>query len=126
MGNPKLYKPAAKRELSSQDRIVVNMGGDAPPTEAPGGIAGTGIGAALVQISLHEHVVDQPAPPETWGAYSTKTQETGGVIAMINLLIKDLDKEMTEAETDEKHAQAAYVTLMQESSAKRTADSKSL
>merc|ERR1712129_602649 len=123
--NPKLYRAPARRELSSQDRIAVNMGGDAP-TEAPGGIAGTGISAALVQISLHEHVVVRPSPPSTWEAYSTKSQENGGVLAMINLLIKDLEKEMTEAETDEKNAQAAYVTMMQESSAKRTADSKSL
>merc|ERR1740116_81579 len=35
--NPKLYRAPARRELSSQDRIAVNMGGDAP-TEAPGGI----------------------------------------------------------------------------------------
>merc|ERR1719277_2704743 len=41
--NPKLYKAPPKRELSSEDRIAVNMGGTAPPTEAPGGIAGTGI-----------------------------------------------------------------------------------
>jgi len=119
--NPKLYKPPAKRELSAQDRIATNMGVEAPPTEAPGGIAGTGIGASLVQISLH-----QAPAPETWGAYSTKSQETGGVVAMIDLLVKDLDKEMTEAETDEKNAQASYETMMKESSAKRTGDSKSL
>jgi hypothetical protein len=29
-----------------QDRSAVNNGGTPPPTEAPGGIAGTGIGAA--------------------------------------------------------------------------------
>merc|ERR1740129_1233174 len=52
--NPKLYKPASKRELSAEDRIVVNMGGSATPTEAPGGIAGTGI-AVLAQVSAHNH-----------------------------------------------------------------------
>merc|ERR1719362_2534079 len=40
--NPKLYKPPAKRELSGEDRIYENMGGDIP-TLAPGGIAGTGV-----------------------------------------------------------------------------------
>merc|ERR1711979_165950 len=39
--NPKLYKAPPKRELSEQERIATNMGGEAPPTEAPGGIAGT-------------------------------------------------------------------------------------
>merc|ERR1719356_1635807 len=45
---------------------------------------------------------------------------------MIDLLVKDLDKEMTEAETSEKDAQADYEKMMADSSAKRTADSKSL
>merc|ERR1719277_684490 len=43
--NKALYKPPPKRELSEEDRIAVNMGGTAPPTEAPAGIAGTGITA---------------------------------------------------------------------------------
>merc|ERR1719146_552067 len=47
--NPKLYKPPPKRELSEEERITLNMGGTLAPTEAPGGIAGTGVG--FVQIS---------------------------------------------------------------------------
>merc|ERR1712151_341272 len=50
----------------------------------------------------------------------------GGVIAMIDLLVKDLDKEMTEAETEEKDAQADYKQLMKDSAAKRTTDAKAL
>merc|ERR1719218_379950 len=53
--NPKLYVPPPKQELSAEDQIVVNMGGTAPPTPAPGGIAGTGVFAqappALVQVA---------------------------------------------------------------------------
>mmetsp|Transcript_98773 Transcript_98773/g.265339 ORF Transcript_98773/g.265339 Transcript_98773/m.265339 type:complete len:132 (-) Transcript_98773:68-463(-) len=45
---------------------------------------------------------------------------------MIDLLIKDLDKEMTEAETEEKNSQADYEKTMVESSAKRAADAKLL
>merc|ERR550525_801525 len=45
---------------------------------------------------------------------------------MIDLLIADLDKEMTVAETDEKDAQADYETLMKDSASKRTKDSKLL
>merc|ERR1719245_32426 len=54
-----------------------------------------------------------------------KGQESTGVIAMIDLLAKDLDKEMTEAETEEKNAQASYEKLMADASEKRAADSKS-
>merc|ERR1711933_454027 len=50
--DPKMYKPPPKRELSAEGRIVESFGG-VVPTEAPGGIAGTGIGASFVQI--HEH-----------------------------------------------------------------------
>merc|ERR1719197_284123 len=41
--NKALYKAPPKRELSEEDRIAVNMGGTAPATAAPGGIAGTGV-----------------------------------------------------------------------------------
>merc|ERR1719264_1079122 len=106
--NPKLYKPKASRELSAGDRVYENMGGDIPTT-APGGIAGTGV-AVLAQVRAHaRRSRDAPAPPPaTWGAYQKKGEETNGVMAMVNLLVKDLDKEMAEAETSEKDAQADY------------------
>jgi len=125
--NPKMYKAPPKKELTEGERVFVNMGGSAPPTEAPGGIAGTGIG--FVQISEHRQALskDAPAPPpETWDAYSKKSEQSTGVISMIDLLIKDLDKEMTEAETEEKHSQADYENMMAESASKRSADTKLL
>merc|ERR1719160_1410959 len=70
--------------------------------------------------------VAPPPPPETWGAYSKKGEESTGVIAMIDLLIKDLDTEMTEAKTDEMESQKDYETMMSESAKKRADDSKSL
>merc|ERR1719395_350777 len=42
--NPKMYKPAPKRQLSEEERLTVNMGGTLAPTAPPAGIAGTGIG----------------------------------------------------------------------------------
>merc|ERR1712066_486802 len=65
-------------------------------------------------------------PPESWGAYSKQSQSNGGAMQMVNLLIADLDKEMTEGEAEEKNAQADYETLMSDSAEKRTADSKAL
>merc|ERR1719356_2340243 len=122
--NPSLYLPPPKRELSEEDRIVVNFGGTAPPTPAPGGIAGTGV-AVLAQVKAHRQLKDAPPPPpETFGPYAKKTEETTGVVAMMDMLIKDLDKEMTTAETAEKDNQADYEQMMTDSSAKRAADSK--
>merc|ERR1719454_2793917 len=76
---------------------------------------------AFAQVHAH----DAP-PPETFGAYSKKSEEGGGVIAMIDTLVKELDTEMTEAETEEKLAQEEYEELMADSAEKRAADSKSL
>jgi len=121
--NPSLYVAPPKRELSAGDRIYENMGGELT-TAAPGGIANTGI-AAFAEVKSHNQVAPPP-PPATWDAYSKKTEESAGVIGMIDLLIKDLDKEMTEASTEEKDAQADYETMMRESAEKRVADTKSL
>merc|ERR1719264_1822881 len=120
--NPKLYKAPPKTELSREDRIVENMSGTAAPTTAPGGIAGTGI-TVLAQIS---HGEAPPPPPETFGPYTKKSEDSMGVMAMMDLLIADLDKEMTESETEEKDAQADYEKTMRDSAEKRTKDSKLL
>jgi chromosome segregation ATPase len=129
--NPKLYNPPPKREMTEEERISVNMGGTLAPTPAPGGIAGTGV-TVFAQISAHRQLAsiadaDAPPPaPESVGPFSKKTEESTGVIAMMDMLIKDLDKEMTVAETDEKNAQEEYEEAMTDSAAKREADSKSV
>jgi len=124
--NPKLYVAPPKRELSEEDRIVVNMGGTAPPTPAPGGIAGTGI-TVFADVSAHDQTVTAPPPPpEAPGAFKKKSEESNGVIQMIDLLIADLDKEMTVATQEEKDAQADYEQMTKDAAEKRAADSKSL
>jgi len=118
--NPKLYKPAPKRELTKEERITVSLGGTAPPTAAPGGIAGTGVTAL-------EQEKDAPAPPPaTWDAYAKKSQESNGVMAMIDMLAADLDKEIEEMRFEEKDAQQEYEQFIADSAAKRAADSKSI
>jgi len=94
--NPKLYKP---------------------PTDEP---------AMLVQVSTHRSKEAPPPPPESFGAYTKKSEDNAGVTQMIDLLVKDLDKELQEAEVNEKDAQSDYEALMAESSTKRADDSKSM
>jgi len=106
--NPKMYKAPAKSELLEQDSI-----------------AGAG-DAVMSQISEHRQVDAPPPPPATAGAFKKKSEESTGVIAMIDLLIADLDKEMTEAETTEKNAQEEYEKTMSDSAEKRAMDSKTL
>merc|ERR1719436_1987719 len=118
--NPKLYKAPPKRELSAEESVTVSMGGTLAPTPAPGGIANTGIGA-LTQVS-----VAPPPPPETFGPYTKKGESSTGVVAMIDLLVGDLDKEMQEAEVTETESQKEYEAMMADSAAKHAQDSKSL
>merc|ERR1712127_164055 len=82
--------------------------------------------ASLVQVSMHRQLDAPPPPPEAPGSYEKKGEESGGVIAMIDSLVKDLDTEMTEAETEEKLAQEEYEELMADSAQKRASDSKSM
>jgi len=124
--NPALYIAPPKRELSAEDKITTAFGGTAAPTPAPGGIAGTGV-EVFSQIAEHlQGEVAPPPAPETFDAYTTKSQENNGVIAMVDMLIRDLDSEMTTAEADEKDAQGDYETMMADSAEKRAADSKSI
>jgi len=98
--NPKLYK--------------------APPTTPP---------PEFVQLASVVHKSRQePGPaPVTWdGGYKKKGEETSGVVSMIDLLVRDLDKEMTEAETQEELSQKAYEELMNDSAEKRAKDLKSI
>jgi len=108
--NPKLYKAPPKRELTDEDRAVQAAGGSVDLT-------------VLADVSAH---VAPAPPPATAAAYAKKGEESNGVIAMIDLLIGDLDKEMTEAKTSEKDSQADYEQAMTDSAEKRALDSKTL
>jgi chromosome segregation ATPase len=95
--NPKLYTP--------------------PPVEEP----------TFVQISAHSsNQGAPPPPPETFGPYSKKTEESTGVIAMVDLLVADLEKELQEAAVMEEDAQKEYEEMMAESATKRADDSKAV
>merc|ERR1719343_1071765 len=116
----------AHRELSAEQRIAVNVGSEAAPTVAPSGIAGTGI-TYFAQVSAHSsNDAAPPPPPETWGAYQKKGQEHSGVMAMMDLLVADLDKDIAEGGVDEKNAQAEYETFISDSASKRASDSASI
>lgn len=115
--NPKLYKAPPKRVMSEEDQITVNMGGTLAPTSAPGGIAGTGI--MLAETGLH-------TVSEGFLAYQKSTEENAGVLAMLDLLINDIDKQNTEMEMTEKESQADYEKFMKDAASKRAEDSKLL
>merc|ERR1719253_853745 len=118
--NPKLYKAPPKRELTEEDRATLAAGGTLAPTAAPGGIAGTGIGLAQRAAAA------PPPPPEANLSYKKSGQESNGVIAMIDLLVADIDKDNQIMEVDEKDAQKEYEEFMADASEKRAQDSKAI
>merc|ERR1719181_587850 len=81
--------------------------------------------AEFAQVHAHNGEAPPPAP-EGPKAYSKSSEESNGIIAMMDALIKDLDKEMTEAELTEKDAQGDYEAMMKDSAEKRAEDSKSM
>merc|ERR1719454_413900 len=116
--NPSQYKPPPKRELTEEQQITLNNGGALAPTEAPGGIAGTGISAVQSGAA-------PPPPPEANLAYQKKGEESSGVIRLIDLLINDVEKDIQVADLEEKDAQKDYVRFMDNAAKKRAEDSKS-
>merc|ERR1719356_2056664 len=78
------------------------------------------------EVEFAQSGVAPPPPPETFGAYAKKGEESNGVIGMLDMMVQDLDKEITETEVEEKENQAEYETLIKESAAKRVSDSKSI
>merc|ERR1719399_1607195 len=80
------------------------------PTASPGALPGA---------------VDVKPAPKTWeGGY--KKQGEGGALALMDLLVKDLQKEMTEASAEEENSQKDYETFMKDSATKRAEDSKTV
>jgi len=60
------------------------------------------------------------------GQYKAQSDAGAGVIQMIDLLISDLDKEISAAEASEKEAQEDYEAAMANAKDKRVLDSKTL
>jgi len=81
--------------------------------------------ASMAQIRAHSGDAPPP-PPEAVEAYSKKGEESNGIIAMMDALSADLQKEMTEAEAIEKDAQGDYEQMTADSANKRAEDSKTL
>merc|ERR1719316_1214819 len=98
--NPTLYKAPPKQEMTMEEKIIA-------------------AGTAFVQI-------EQPEPPETFGAYEKKSEKSGGVMALMDMITKELESEMKDAEYDEKTAQTEYAELMADSQDSRAQDTKSI
>jgi septal ring factor EnvC (AmiA/AmiB activator) len=119
--NPTLYVAPPRRELTEEERIYVNSGGEDPrdaeeAAASQTGIAGTGI-TVFGQVA-------PPPPPATAEAF--KKKDAGGPTALIQKLTNELKMEIQANEMDEKTAQEDYEELMSDSAEKRAGDSKTI
>merc|ERR1719453_1413745 len=96
------------------------MGGTLAPTNPPAGIAGTGV--AL----LSNDGPAPPPPPETPSGKQGAKEESGGVLAMMDMMKADVEKDIQEMEFEEKDAQKEYEAMLTDLADKRAADSKSI
>jgi len=108
--SPKLYRAPPSRELSEADSITLNMGGTLAPTQAPGGIAGTGIVALQDAFSFVQ----------------VSRQDSSGVTAMLDTLVKNIKKQLVEMQAEEKDAQAEYEQFVASSAEKHAASAKAV
>merc|ERR1719281_880159 len=119
---PNLYKEAPVKELTEEEKILAASGrSDMIATAAPEMIAGTSIAAVQTDYAqLHQRTAAAPPPPPaTWDAYQKKDGKSNGVISLMDMLIKELQDGITEAEHEEKTAQSDYERLMSESQQSR-------
>merc|ERR1719274_111833 len=106
---PNLYKEAPKKELTEEEKILVASGrSDMVATAAPELIAGT-TQAVFAQVrSSDDAAPPPPPPPATWDAYQKKEGKSNGVMALMDMLMKELQDGITESEHEEETAQKDY------------------
>merc|ERR1719482_293122 len=107
------------------------MGGTLAPTNPPlllqraGGVADSSI--SFVQLrSKSKDIAPPPPPPAAPGGFKKKGEEAGGVLAMMDMMKADVEKETQEAEFAEKDAQGEYEQMVKDAAAKRAGDKKTI
>ena len=109
---PNLHKEAPAKELTDEEKLLAASGAsDMIATDAPVMIAGT---TQTVFVQLKDDAAPPP-PPDTWGAYQKKDGKSNGVIALMEMLAKELEDGITESKHEEETAQKDYERLMSDS-----------
>jgi len=120
--NPSLYKAPPKKEMSMEEKIIAGGASALVQTEADFDDGS----ASFVQISSHSNVAPPEAPETFSGGAPKKNEKSGGVMALMDMIVGELKTTVTEAKMAEKYAQKDYVELMQDAQEKRAADSKTI
>jgi hypothetical protein len=83
---------------------------------------------SLVQVRTHKKTsrAVPPPPPATFDAYASKSDKNTGVLALMDMMIKELVDDGKAAEAEEADAQKEYEKLMADSATTRAQNAKSI
>jgi len=109
--NPTLYKAPPKTEMSMEEKIMQ--------------------AGSFVQIRSHardeeDSDVAPPVAPDMPSGEYKKSEKSAGVIGLMDMMVREIETDMKDAEYEEKTAQSDYAKLMSESQETRTANSKGI
>lgn len=122
----KFYNPSQYKEPGEDGAVLFQQPSDQEDASQDA--------LSFVQVSAHdsdefssafEFNVAPPPAPETPGAYK-KNEKSGGVMGLMDMLIRDLENGNKDAEYEEKTAQEDYAKLMEDSQSSRSQDMKSI
>merc|ERR1719389_953320 len=129
---PTVYKEQAKQEYTDEEKILARAGRADLIATTPVPMIAQGTAAeqaAWLQVPSFVQLKDDaapPPPPDTWGAYQKKDGKSNGVIALMEMLMKELQGDMKDAEHEDKTAQSDYERLMAESQKTRAQNVESI
>jgi len=115
--NPSLYKAPPKKEMTMEEKIIASGSSALLQSEAA-------FDAGFVQIRAHTKVAPPEAPEGP--APFKKSEKSGGVLALMDMVMGEMKTSLTETKMDEKYAQKEYVELMKDSQESRATDLKSM
>merc|ERR1719324_1026986 len=123
--NPSAYKAPPKKEMSMEEKLAAGGASALMQTEAQFD-APEASEVSLIQVRVHDNVAPPEAPESFSGGEPKKNEKSGGVLALMDMMVADLKAAAQEAKFTEKTAQKEYVELMEESQEKRVADQKTI
>merc|ERR1719281_914020 len=116
--NPALYKAPPKKEMTMEEKIIASGASALVQQEAAFDAP------EFVQIRRVSKVAP-PEAPEAPGAFK-KNEKSGGVLALMDMIMGEVKTSLTEMKMDEKYAQKEYVELMADSQESRATDLKTM
>eukprot|EP00746_Dinoflagellata_sp_MGD_P149986 gnl/MRDRNA2_/MRDRNA2_81948_c0_seq3.p1 gnl/MRDRNA2_/MRDRNA2_81948_c0~~gnl/MRDRNA2_/MRDRNA2_81948_c0_seq3.p1 ORF type:complete len:729 (+),score=266.75 gnl/MRDRNA2_/MRDRNA2_81948_c0_seq3:134-2320(+) len=123
--NPSAYKAPPKKEMSMEEKLASGGASALVQTEAAFDEPEASE-MSFLQVRSKSDVAPPEAPASVPSGPPKKNEKSGGVLALMDMMVADLKASAQEARFTEKQAQSEYVELMEDSKEKRAQDQKSI